>query len=486
MLFREGLAEIRKHNRVPPFISNVINSSVVDQLASTIGKLSPKGIAAFRNKYSGILGGALRGGLIDQAQHELLTEAKKQVEVWQAPGFDAAEGFKQWNSFYEKARKELSPFFLAKVVSKFPKQDDLRPDWARFVLSSPDNQLIDSILSRRLAKLQDVVGVGMEDPAMLLNSRVLDRLVSERTKIPRLLWEASSASAAGRPGRPVEELLVSAFSYDAKSDATRWLLKLLAKNEWLRPRILRSLSRNSALSIEVIQHLITLTRRKTKRASTEVTPQELLSDWIFILRGSLRETGAEHRAEALVLAYLEILHFANSALFPLEIATLLRGGRKERYRTIILSELRTTIESDHLPAHAQVIVSGSDEIVAVIREYLAGLTDPNDDPVSNRTPSSVYHSFQGKREVIRALLDVLDVDTAQVNPLDAIEVALFSCGVRPIGETGAVLVYDSKLHRPERGAVLAGDSVRIVRPGRILGELPAGVILSKAVVQYLD
>jgi hypothetical protein len=67
-----------------------------------------------------------------------------------------------------------------------------------------------------------------------------------------------------------------------------------------------------------------------------------------------------------------------------------------------------------------------------------------------------------------------------------LEVALFNSGVRDLGANGEVVEFNPRLHQPLAAGLLPGIPVRVVQPGRTLGEEVGGLVIAKALVDLLE
>jgi hypothetical protein len=123
------------------------------------------------------------------------------------------------------------------------------------------------------------------------------------------------------------------------------------------------------------------------------------------------------------------------------------------------------------------------ELHTIAHRFLRSLASGASEEQSLNSRSTLYERHLGQKEVLEHMVNALDQTDDDKHLRGQLEVALFNAGVRPLGQVGEIEPYDFRLHKAESSQFQKGDSVRIVKAGRGIGQGPEILVLSKALVE---
>jgi hypothetical protein len=148
--------------------------------------------------------------------------------------------------------------------------------------------------------------------------------------------------------------------------------------------------------------------------------------------------------------------------------------------------IRASLISSELPAGLAgpnvLVTVGSHELGRAARAFIEGLPVGVEGEFDSAERAQRYHRYQGRRDVIRLVVTASDDIKSGADPGQALEVALFNAGVRDLGANGEVVEFNPRLHQPLAAGLVPGILVRVVQPGRALGEEVSELVIAKAVV----
>jgi hypothetical protein len=453
------------------------------RLSALIRKYQPSEEAAFRNDYRDV---------VDQAtsNKDLLFQVRDCLEEWvRTPPPEPQVARQQWEGLYGVAKEHVPTSVLESLLRRFPATQPGTVNWNSFLLRCSDSTLIDVLYRRRLVQDQDLNELAQSNPGEFYRSVALDVLVARdgiQDEPRRLLWE----ECVGGNQRPSgllsrEQFLVYCFSKRPGDEGNEQLLSFLLRSSRGRSRVLQALLDNKAAALRLCRYMVfehPIPRGWSKRES-ERGMQDILQSWLTTCEGEL---GKGRGIRSITAAFIVGL---------VRLSLLSRGKDSESDRSGKLSEetarvtqatlldlLRQWEENISEDSESPFVVLRS-EVCATVAQHLRRL--PSRPSLGQDSPERAlrFERHLGSKQVLEHVLAALEEPLGENTLRDALEVALFNCGVRPIGEVGEQVQFDAHSHEAEAHGVVLGDSVVITHPGRCLGEGDEQLVLIKAKIR---
>jgi hypothetical protein len=460
------------------------------RLCSLIKKYKPSAdLASFRNDYREAVFQAAADNKLDKAAPSLLLEARDYLEAWASPSPpEASTAYGQWQKLYQAGKSCLPVAVLETILRRFPAVPDGTVDWGPFLLGCSDGRLIDVLLDRRLVREHDLNGLAQARPAEFHESVALD-VALERSLLsnPRPVWDEC---ARGKP-RPRgllsrERVLLHCYSLLPGEEGNERMASFLVSRPQERAMLLDLLLGDHPSAVRLCRYLAlgppsTACNGPGNGADAI---QDILLGWVSRCEAEVEKGAVSKAATAsLVLALIRLASLSCPKGEGTNGDRRLGGaaGRATERATVhVLQKVEGDLSS-HL-ADATLSVRGG-ELYRTVQEYLRRL------PVGTRrgedSPERAlrYERYLGSKQVIEQVLAALDEPLDEGGLRDALEVALFNCGVRSLGNLNERLSFDAHAHEADTAGVLPGDLVTVIRPGRCLGDGEERVVLVKARVQ---
>ena len=440
--------------------------------------------ATFRNDYRAVVDGAVEAGEVEDAEVSAFVQAREYLEAWGAkrpPELKAA--FSQWRDLFEKSRDFLPPLFLEALLSRIPPKPAAKLDIGPLFENAMGGRFLRIMLSRRLLKLAELLQLAKSDPSVFYRSPALDIVVESGKSVPRGVW-AQAADGAPRPPDLMDPALalVTSFRADKKRDAGKWLLKYLAESASIAPSILRALLRDPEAATRLAIHLgIESIKWGAPKRRLDSGIQGLTGMWIGVATKQLSEGGAESRTSGTVLSVMRLSAILDPRGYAARAISEAPSSLETTFEGQVADGLRLAESGDLASAKSMALLVQVDEVYRAVQQYLRSTPGAS---ASSASPDRFlrHERYLGRKDIVQELLPVLDGVANPTALRDAVEVALFNVGVRPLGEAGELARFDPQRHQVDGEAAAPGEPVRVVRPGLAIGETD-GVVLRKAVVR---
>lgn len=459
-----------------------------NRLCNLIRKFkSSSDVGSFRNDYRDVI--AQSGASREKA--DLLLQARECLEAWLSPTRpEPPVAYEQWQMLYNaRAGKDRIPnSVLEALLRRLPAAKHGAQHWEGFLLRCESKRLVYALLNHRLVRRQDLNKLAQKKPAEFYHSVALDVVVEgSGLKVSRPLWDECTQGGLRPPGLlSREQLLVRCYSISPGKRHDDWMLAFLLSHPQDREVLLDMLLGEREAAVRFCRYLafgrLTDSGRGSRKKANRI--QELLMTWICKCESVLEnEIGARNVVASFVIALIRLSLLAGGKA-PVGSQLAEAAGRTsgEAVRRVLRE-----IEGDRSSSAAgTVLVLVGDELYGWVQDYLRRL------PVGRRTGAESperalrYERYLGIRMSLEQILSAMDEPLEEGQLRDAIEVALFNCGLRPIGVVGKQGVFDPNSHEPETPGVLPGDSVIFTRAGRRLGDEVEGLVLRKARVRGIS
>ena len=444
-------------------------------------------VGSFRNDYRDVV--AQSGA--SRAKADLLLQARECLEAWFSLTLpEPPLAYEQWHMLYNaRAGKDRIPeSVLEALLRRLPAAEHGAQYWEEFLLRCEAKRLVYALLNHRLVRRQDLNKLVQKKPAEFYHSVVLDVMVERSAlKVSRPLWDECTRGGPRPPGLlSREQLLVRCYSMSAGKKHDDWMLAFLLNYPQDREVVLDMLLGERETAVRFCRYLtfgqLPDSGRRSRKEANRIP--ELLMTWMCKCEAVLEnEIGARNVVASFVLALIRLCLLAGGKP-PVGSQLAEATGRTagEAVRRVLRE-----IEGDRSsPAAGTVLVLVGDELYGWVQDYLRRL------PVGRRSGAESperalrYERYLGIRTSLQQILSAMDEPLEEGQLRDAIEVALFNCGLRPIGAVGEQGVFDPHSHEAETPGVLSGDSVIITRAGRRLGDEVEGLVLRKARVRGIS
>lgn len=437
----------------------------------------------YRNKYGAIISDAVQAKRITAEESTLLKQVVPVLEAWigDSPP-EPSEALAQWEQIYRAEGARLPDSVLEALLRRFPKAEQGTLNWDAYLLDGAVRWVVDALLDRHLIRSEDFVRLAKAEPDHLYRSAALDVLLERGTALPRPLWDVL-AKAAPRPAgmMPLDEVLLHAHANDRSEDADKRMLAILEAHPEHRASFLSGLLSNQDAALRFVRMLLSGPSSAKKRDAE--TKSQLLGAWVLLCNDALAAGGATAPTAALIIGQARLAAQAEPKGIQratLEQATAAAGDG------VRLAALRALQRAEHGTAGADsefVFVLRAEDLYSVLQEYLRTL--PVGTSTGQESPERAlrYERHVGSKMVLDQVIAALDDVPGETELHDAVEVALFNSGVRPLGRVGERVSFDVHAHRATEAGVFPGDAVVIVEQGRVLGEADNRMVLVKAKVR---
>jgi hypothetical protein len=357
----------------------------------------------------------------------------------------------------------------------------LQPDLGQLASLRPD--LIGRMLKQGLLRSSDVIKLAKADPSGLYKSPLLDAMLTRGLQVPRKVWGNSEE----RPDRlmPRRECLLRAYELDRGADAGSWLAQEIMTGAV--DGLLPALFRRHDLAFRFTHDLV-----GAESPMRGASAKRDVANRIDVLTNLIRLTGGTGPASSVpdvAPMVLGLIRHAAAAVPDGAAANALRpmaghvGVTTEELirQSLIGSELSAGLAGPNV-----LVTVGSHELGRAARAFIEGLPVGAEGEFDSAERAQRYHRYQGRRDVIRLVVTASNDIKSGADPGQALEVALFNSGVRDLGANGEVVEFNPRLHQPLAAGLLPGIPVRVVQPGRTLGEEVGGLVIAKALVDLLE
>jgi hypothetical protein len=412
---------------------------------------------------------------------ELLNQLRLTLERWYADPPDSLDPVADWLRLFGASKDRLPISLLETLLSRIPTGATKTIDWSPIVLGLADPAALSLLVTQKHLKVADLEKIAEAHPSEFYRSAGLDVLLKHGGSPPRTIWASITTLEERKAGLlPGPEALAEAFSSDTSSDASRWILHLLADNAPIRPAILLQLLRDSAALEKLARYLsvAALGLKGKKKATVEAMAEPVIHDLTELCVRAVEEGRRTAPSATWVIGMLAVAAHSSTTPLPVSAAKTveLSAGRIARIR--ILALLRSADDGssvDKLP-----VVAPAEQLYTAVQEYLHGLPSGPGGDSEPAERSTRYQRYVGRSEVIREFLPMLQTSDDAPIPRNAVGAALFNVGLRPLGVSEGVDTFDSHRHQPAISGILPGDKVKIIRPGWQLGDDEGAVVLEKA------
>jgi hypothetical protein len=461
------------------------------RLCNLIKKYKPScDVASFRNDYSEVLVQASGKNKITKADVALLQKARDFVEAWaNSTPPDPRTAFNQWQELFHVGKNVVPGSVLECILRRFPQGAAGAVDWEPFLLSCLDSCLIDVLLDRRLVREQDLNRLAHLKPTEFYQSVALDVMVQRAAlQDPRPLWDEcvrGNPRASGLLAR--EQVLVHCYAICPGDKENEQMLTFLLDSSQDREKILGLLLGEREPAIRFCRYLVfghpTIGMRAQEWVANGI--QDILHIWVSGCESQLEKgTGAETETASLVLGLIRL------SLFTLKGEADEAGKLSEEIarttRKTLLQVLKKGEQDRSSNAPDSALVLLGQELYGAIQEYLRNLHVGTDTGQESQERALRFERFHGSKQVIEQVLLAMGEPLDESGLRDALEVALFNCGVRPLENVGAEVAFDVHLHEAETSGVFPDDPVVVTHSGRCVGDRNDGLVLIKAKVRPIS
>jgi hypothetical protein len=384
---------------------------------------------------------------------------------------------------------EGSPVFpvtvTATLLARFPKFKDGEVDWTAFVQICRDQELTDVMVRQHLVGKKALAKLAAENGEMLYISPLLDSLAKYRVPLPRSVWE-QFAEGVERPAGliPPVQLLLRSYANDKAADSDKWFFSYLVRFPRVRDEIIPLLLGSPGLSLRVARKLLdaALPRTAIKQGSHAAEVAGLAVTFIEAAANEIARDGPNAETSAAVIGLFRSARAIGGGTLFEPVARVSGVVPKEAVTQCILAALTRAEPDGGMSVGSAIIPAQGDELYQAVQNYLAKLTSTTQGSDSITRVEKVER-YQGRRDVIESLLPVLEGRVTEDRIRDVLEASLFNVGLRAFGEPGDLVDFDFRFHRSDSPQVVPGDQVKVVQPGRKLGEEENAIVLSKALVE---
>ncbi len=443
---------------------------------------SSSDVAAFRNEYRDLV----REASPDVAK--ILLEAREYLESWTSPQPpDPATAYNQWEELYQAAKGKIPGVILEAFLRRFPRSKETNSKWESFLLECSDRRLIQALLNSRLIDRLALGRLAEKRTAQLYQSIALDVLV-ERSLLrrPRALWD-ELLRAGPRPAGLLsrEEVLLYLYAATPGEQANMRLLSFLANASEDTQRVLELFLDRQQEAMRFCHFLTFGSMAGGARAAHKpgVDLRRIMINWVERCQATI-EAGVEPRSiiASLVLGLIHLSQFTGTDEAVSESGGELAefvGSASERVAANVLQRLEDDRSST---AGGIPLVILGDQLYRLVQEYLHRLPV---NPAAEGSPERAarFQRYLGAKQVLEPVIAVIEDRRNERSLRDALEAALFNCGVRPLGTAQQEVGFDARVHQAESSGILPGDRVIITQGGRRLGNSEHGIVLVKARVR---
>ena len=434
--------------------------------------------AAFRNQFRDLTAEAARR--LPAGSLELLTQIRDVLEQWVAsdppPPSTARDQFLQ---LLRDARGNVPDSTLYALARRLPNSAE-PSDWTSFILQSRDAQLMRIFLNTGVIRAETLRTLAQERPEELYLSAGLDALL-ERNTVAQLpgIWRECEKGAARPPSLlPREAVVVRLYANSTKEQADSQMLALLVRRTVDQKAVFELLLDDQSSALRLCRYL--LFGHSTKRVKPEraTAVSNLLTNWLQVCDIA---SGAKSKqtTATLVAALIRLAGFEYSEAPSVSGPWAAAAQMTEK---AILRVLQDDDTSSRDATQTIFTITGR-ELHWLLQQHLNRVPQ---NTIADGVPHNLaakHERYLGSKEVIVQVLNALDEVPASGALPDALEVALFNCGVRALGDVGATTQFNPHWHQADAPGILSGEPVVIARPGRMLGRQDDGVVLRKAIVR---
>jgi hypothetical protein len=459
------------------------------RLCSLIKKYkSYSDLALFRNDYRDAVSKAIALNKISKTDESHLLQAREYLEAWtsKTPP-ETLVAFEQWQTLHEAGKDRLPGCVLEGLLRQFPHVNPGVVNWDSFLLSCSNALLVDVLLDRRFVREHDLNRLAQAKPAEFYRSVALDVLV-ERTALrdPRPLWDECIRGTPRPSGLLTRaEILVHCYAISQGDKENEQMLSFLLDATQDRERVLGLLLRKRQPAFRLCRFLAfghpTVGMRAQDWVANRI--QDVLLSWVGLCEAELEKgSGSEAETASLVLGLIRL-----SLLTETDDARPGKTGKlsEETARmteTNILHVLQKGEESRASSNPETAFVVFGKELYRAIQDYLRRLHVGTDTGQESPERALRFERYQGSKQVIEQVLLAMEESLDERGLRDALEVALFNCGVRPLGNVGEEVRFDVHVHEAETPGILPDDLVVVTHSGWCLGNQQDPLVLVKAKV----
>ena len=463
------------------------------KLCNLIKKYKPaSNDAAFRNEYRDVLSLEEARKKLGSAGIDLLIQARDLIEAWASPNpTDPVVAFEQWQKLYDAGWKAIPAPVLESFLRKLPPATHGVVDWEPFIFSCTDARLIDVLLERRLVREQDLIIMAERKPDTFYRSAALDVMMERKTfRIPRTLWD----QCVQRNPRPFglmtrEETLIHCYARTPGEVENERMCQYLLDTPTDREKVFRKLLEHREAALRLCCHLTfgVLNAEMLGRTAALTNVDVLLVIWIVQSQVEL-EKGDVRTAEtaAIIVATARLFSLVRDASASVDKPKELREESARVEQKAVLKALKKLEKGRSSSAAETVWVLLGKELLQVIQDYLKQLHIGTDTGQESPERALRLERYMGSKQVIELVLSAMAESNDEGELRDSLEVALFNCGVRPLGNIGDEVPFDVHSHEAEVPGVLPDDPVIVTCPGRLLGENNEGYVILKAKIRPIN
>lgn len=459
----------------------MISENLAKKLALLLGLYKPgQKKPNVRDGYAAAVTEALAKGTISENDAELLTKLRLNIETWSSEQPPAAQtAYAEWVDFNNAANTKVPIVLLQALLSQFPKGEPNEVDWTNYILESADQNVVNTLVKRHLVTPSALKSIAKKEPARFYASAGLDALLARNVSPPRAIWR-EFAIGRDRPKNLIEphDALVRSFAYDRSTDSSKWLVRFLGETPAIRRAVLSTVMRTPASAFKLARQL-TLDVAASVKRKTESPATSLFVDWLKVCKTLVDQKSNDAATAMLVIGLFRLAASVGPSQIPKSASDALWSYSQSPTESATLAALELAEAEDVSSVDQRVLVVRGGELYRSVQAYLEGLSVG----VKGEDPSGRgdrFERYRGRKEVIDGLLSALNEEVTGASLRDAVEVALFNAGVQPHGSIGEEVSFDHNLHQPDVSGILPGDRVQIVAPGRILGGVEKGLVLSRA------
>jgi len=470
----------------------MVSEKVENRLCNLIKQYKPSSDQAlFSTNYHDVVSKASATGEVDEIEAKLLLQAKLYLEDWvNSSQPDAARAITQWQELYEAGKYRLRDSLFEALLRRFPTVEPGALSWEAFLLNCLDERLVEVLLGRRLIREEELRRLAETRPAQFYQSAALDVAIERaflKTFLP--IWD-ECVRGKERPAGLMrkEEVLVRCYRLLPVAEGNERMVAYLLDSPRPQEEVFRLLLDDQEAAQRLCRFLLSGGQAAGAPGQAERANRmlDLLVRWVVLCETELQK-GTRPRALSasfvLALVRLALLAAVEGAAGS-QLTEL--GEKAARATENALGDMLQKTEQDRLSISAEaVVVLRGGELHRVLQDYLRKL------PIGARgreqSPERAlrYERYQGSKEVIEQVLLALEEPLDEGGLSDALEVALFNSGVRPLGVVGEHVSFDIHAHEAETPGVVPGDPVIVTRAGRYLGEPGGGLVLTKAKVRLV-
>jgi hypothetical protein len=460
------------------------------RLCNLIKKYKPSSdTASFRNEYRDVVAQVSAENRTKKGDAGLLLEAREFLEAWaSSPPPDPSAAYQQWRRLYEAGSTSLPGSVLECFLRRFPQTPPGALDWEPFLLSCLDGSLVEVLLDRRLVSEEDMNRLAQSKPVEFYQSVALDVMVERRAlRNPRPLWDECVRGTTRHSGLLLrEEVLVHLYIICPGEVENEMLLSFLLNSPSDRDKALQLLLDHREGAARFCRYLTFATPVLGMRSRDWVASmiQNLLVTWVAQCEVEMKKrSGSRTQTAALILGIIRVSVLVKAGQ-GIEQTSMNLGEEIGRTLTTVTSHVLRQMEENRSSSDAEtVLVVLGKEVHGAVQEYLRKL--PTGANTGQESPERAFRfeRFKGSKEVIDQVLLAMEEPLEDKGLRDALEVALFNCGVRPLGTVGERVSFDPHVHEAETAGVVPDEPAIVTHPGRYLGDRKDGLVLAKAKIR---